>query len=258
MKRTSKVSKVKKMSRQTYPTKKALKERRFRQREADRKQFEKPLRKFIEHKYVDIYEEYNQLYQTMVRNHPGVKNLLETSTFKDAIGQTTRNAICQTVPTDILSTALKETFGQNMFEQTEVVNAASDEPRSPEEINSQNDDQNQQDQAVSDEIDKDDEPRSPEEINSQNDDQNQQDQAVSDEIAENEALEAERALIDLRNEADSIIEELVQNEFIRDILDPQPEDEGIELNTFDDMMFDAIEDFDFELEVEQPDEGYDW
>ena len=247
---------------------------------------------------MNIYEEYNQLYQTMVRNHPGVRNLIETNTFRDAIGQTTRNAICQTVPTDILSTALKETFGQNMFEQMEVVNttveadaqnqqdqAASDkddEPRAPEEINSQSDDQNQQDQAASDKddeprapeginsqsddqnqqdqavSDKDDEPRAPEGINSQSDDQNQQDQAVSDGIAQNEARQAESALVDLRNEADSIIEELVQNEFVRDILDSEPEDEGIELNTFDDMMFDAIEDFDFELEVEQPDEGYDW
>ena len=87
------MSKVKKMSRQTCPSKKALKERRFRQREGERKQFEKPLRKFIEYKYTNIYEEYTQLYEAMVRNHPGVRNLTETRTFKDAV--------CQATPSDI-------------------------------------------------------------------------------------------------------------------------------------------------------------
>ena len=237
MKRTSK---VKKMSRQTYPTKKALKERRFRQREADRKQFEKPLRKFIEYKYTNIYEEYTQLYEAMVRNHPGVRNLTETRTFKDAV--------CQATPSDILSTVIRETFGQNMIEQDEVVNT-------PAEVN----DQIQQDQTASDKDD-DDEPRSPEETSEQIDDQIQQDQVASDrdEIVRNEVSEAESTLIALQNEADSIIEEMIQNEFIRDILELEPEDEGIEVNTFDDIMFDAVEDFDYELEVEQYDEGYDW
>ena len=204
----------------------------------------------------------------MVRNHPGVRNLTETRTFKDAV--------CQATPSDILSTVIRETFGQNMIEQDEVVNTPAevndqiqqdqtasdkdddDEPRSPEETSEQIDDQIQQDQTASDKDD--DEPRSPEETSEQIDDQIQQDQVASDrdEIVRNEVSEAESALIALQNEADSIIEEMIQNEFIRDILKSEPEDEGIEMNTFDDIMFDAVEDFDYELEVEQYDEGYDW
>ena len=51
-------------------SKKAVKERRFRQKEQERKHFEGPMRKFIQEKYPLIYDEYKAFYQALTRNHP--------------------------------------------------------------------------------------------------------------------------------------------------------------------------------------------
>ena len=86
-------------------SKKALKERNFRRREKDRKRFEKPLRVFLEHKYKSIYEEYEQLFNLMVNNHPNKLNLVNTKTFKNWLKANEGN------PKDILSVAVAEMLG---------------------------------------------------------------------------------------------------------------------------------------------------
>ena len=53
----------------------------------------------------------------------------------------------------------------------------------------------------------------------------------------------------LNNEADDIINELVQDEAVRNMFQQSAEDEGIGLNVFDEIEFD-IEPFDFDVEVE--------
>ena len=52
---------------------------------------------------------------------------------------------------------------------------------------------------------------------------------------------------------DEIMAELMEDDEFRHVLDPEPEDEGIEMCLFDDIVFD-IEPFNFDLEVED----YDW
>ena len=105
------------MSRQVSQTSKAIKERRFRKREKERKRFEGPLRKFIEHKYNSIFQEYTELYNLMVINHPNTRNLTKTTTFRNWL-----NTLHQ-VPSDILTTVIRETFGEHYSEQDEASNA---------------------------------------------------------------------------------------------------------------------------------------
>ena len=74
---------------QTVMSNKAVKERRFRQREKQRKRFESPMRKFIEVKYPNIFQEYTELYNTLNRNHPDVT---------EEVGQAGRKASWVPVP----------------------------------------------------------------------------------------------------------------------------------------------------------------
>ena len=225
MKRTSKVSKVKKkeMSRQLNPTNKALKERRFRQREKERKRFEGPMRKFLEYKYPNVFQEYTELYNVMERNHPDVRNLTKTRTFKNWVN--TQNEVS---PTDILSTVIRETLGQDYHEEDEAASVQIEqvEVKLNDEANGEASDQ-ENDQAN-------------DEVNSEaNDEANGE---ASDQIDG-----------EFQDEVEDIIQHLMQDEAIRNILGTEPEDEGIEITPDDDIVFD-IEPFDFDLEVEQ----YDW
>ena len=57
----------------------------------------------------------------------------------------------------------------------------------------------------------------------------------------------------ISQQIDNIVNELLQEEVLRDIFhQPEPVDEGIELNIYDEIQGD-IEPFDFEIEVEQTD-----
>ena len=58
---------------------------------------------------------------------------------------------------------------------------------------------------------------------------------------------------DLRQQIDAIVSELIQDEGMREIFEqPEQDDEGIELNIFDEIEHDIIS-FDFQVEVEQCD-----
>ena len=74
----------------------------------------KPLRVFLEHKYKTIYEEYEQLFNLMVTNHPNKRNLVSTKTFKNWLQANPKAS-------DILSVAVAETLGE-IDEQHGVAN----------------------------------------------------------------------------------------------------------------------------------------
>ena len=196
------------MSRQLSQTRKAINERRSRRRNNERKRFEEPLRKFIEHKYNNIFEEYTELYTLMVSNHPNKRNLTKTKTFKDWM-----NSIPEALPSDILSTTIRETFGEDVNYNP-----------------------------VSETIDQ----------STEADVESQLDNGEADEADNTEGDEADNAEVDVENEVDDIMNELIENEAIRNILNTETEDEGIEISVFDEIEFD-IEPFDFSLEVEEYD-----
>ena len=233
-KRASKSLSVKslKMSRQLSQTSKAVRERRSRERDKERKRFEGTLRKFIEHKYGNIFEEYTELYNLMVSIHLNTRNLTKTTTFRDWM-----KSVHEASSSDILTTAIRETLGEdvNYIEGDEAANdQVVAENEADEAANVQVDVENEADEAANVEVDV----------------ENEADEAANVEVdVENEADEAANAQVDVQNQADDIINELIEDEAIRDILNAETEDEGIEISLFDDIAFD-IEPFDFDLEVE--------
>ena len=236
------------MSRQVNPSTKAIKERKFRKREKERKHFEGPLRHFIEHKYRNIFQEYVELYDLMVANHPGKRNLVKTKTFRDWM----RTNKASPLTSDILSTVIRETFGQNNMEGDETANtenegdeAVNTESEGNEAVNTEN----EGDEAVNTENEGD------EAVNTES----EGDEAVNTESEGDEAVSTENkgvaanVLVDIEGQVDVIMNEIMQDEELRNLLNSEPEDEGIEITPDDDIVFD-IEPFDFELEVEQ----YEW
>ena len=214
------------MSRQVNPSAKAIKERKFREREKTRKHFEGPLRHFIEYKYRNIFEEYVQLYELMVANHPGKRNLVKTKTFSDWM----RTNKASPSTTDILSTAIRETFGQNYIEGDEAVNPESE---GNEAVN----------------------PESGEVVNPES----EGGEAVNPESKGGKVVNPEsegvdpNVLVNVERQVDAIMNEIIQDEEWRNLLNAGNEDEGIEITPDDDIVFD-IDPFDFALEVEL----YDW
>ena len=221
MKKKLQSAKSLKMSRQANPSAKAIKERNFRKREKTRKHFEGPLRRFIEYKYRNIFEEYVQLYNIMVANHPGKRNLVKTKTFRDWMMANKESPPA----TDILSTDIRETFGQNYIEGDEAVNP-----------------QGEDDEAVNPQGDGD------EAVNPQGDG----DEAVNPQSEDDEGVDP-NVLAYIEGQVDAVMNEIIQDEEWRNLLNSEIEDEGIEITPDDDIIFD-IEPFDFELEVEQ----YQW
>ena len=226
------------MSRQVKPSAKAIKERKFREREKARKHFEGPLRHFIEYKYRNIFEEYAQLYELMVANHPGKRNLVKTKTFRDWM----RTSKTSPSTTDILSTAIRETFGQGYIEGNEAVNPGS---KGDEAVNPGS----EGDEVVNPESEGD------EAVNPES----EGDEAVNPESEGDEAVSPEgegvdpNVLINIEGQVDAIMNEIIQDEEWRNLLNAEIEDEGIEITPDDDIVFD-IDPFDFALEVE----FYDW
>ena len=223
------------MSRQVNPSSKAIKERKFRKREKERKHFEGPLRQFIEHKYKNIFKEYVELYDLMVANHPGKRNLTRTKTFRDWMRAN------EASPSDILSTVIRETFGQDYMEAVNTENEGDEAVNTENEGDEAVSTENEGDEAVNIENEGD------EAANIKNEGD---DEAVN---TENEGDQAANVLDDIEGQVDGIMNELMQDEEFRNLLNPEPEDEGIEMTLFDDIVFD-IEPFDFDVEVE----GYDW
>ena len=105
-------------------SKKATRERQFRQKELQRKHFNVPMRRFLEEKYPKIFGEYQQLYDLLNRSHPYTRDLTKTYTFK-----TWLRSIEQQSTTDILSSVIKETLneGETSGSSSEIDETGSDQ-----------------------------------------------------------------------------------------------------------------------------------
>ena len=240
--------KSKKMAHQLSQSSKAIKERRFRQRELERKRFDQPLRKFIQHKYSTIYDEYTALYNVMVRNHPGKRDLSKTTTFKAWVTPTYELS-------DILSTAIRETIDvnyNNVDKENEVGQSAESEDHTENEVVHAENEAGQTAEVGNEAVIED---EAENEVHTENEVVDAENEAGQTDEVGNEVViedEAENE-VHTENEVDAIINELMQDEAIRNVLDSETEDEGIGINLFDEIAFD-IEPFDYELEVE----GVDW
>ena len=218
---------------------KAIKERKYRRRENDRKRFEKPLRVFLEHKYETIYQEYTQLYDLMITNHPDKRNLINTKTFKEWMQANDAN------PKDILSVAVSETLGEYVpSEQPDVASEQPDvaESEQPDIVASEQPDvaESEQPDVVASE--------QPDVAESEQPDleSEQSVQGLESYVASFESVGAN----DIDRQIDQIIDELMQEEELRDVLEREnDDDEGIEISVWDEIALD-IEEFDYELEVD--------
>ena len=220
-------------------SKKAIKERKYRKRENDRKHFEKPLRAFIEHKYQTIFEEYQQLYDLMVTNHPHKRNLINTKTFKEWIRTNEGNP----KTSDILSVAITETLGECVTgEQSDVASLESEQSvaslESEQSVASLESEQSvaslESEQSVA---------------------SLESEQSVASLESEQFVASLESGgvpandIADIERQIDQIVNELMLEGEVRDALESENEDEGIGINVLDEIAFD-IEPFDYELEVD--------
>ena len=246
------------MKEQAIMASKAVKERRFRQKEQERKRFDIPMRVFLEQKYPKIYQEYRDLYDTVNRIHPDVRDLTKTCTFKAWLHSLNHHST-----TDILTHVVKETLNH---EETSISSTEENEIHSLQNL----DHSFQTDREV---------PQIAEEselVNPQNLDQSFEPLTQTPEAAEqlvkviaspsqratDEPNEAAAVIVNINDlvgimanvedSVDQIMNELDQDPVVRDILN-EPPDEGIEINPLDDIEYD-IEPFDFNVEVE----NYEW
>ena len=202
----------------------AISEREKRAAKSNERQFNNPLRVFIEHKYPAIFSEYTELYYLMKQNHPKRKNLLKTPTFKEWKGQNSTHVIPAVIPQseDILARAVRETINSEELpvqQEQQQIDDILDEMPVRETINS-------------------------EELPAQQEQQGPQDIRLPGEGQQ-------QGPQDIRQQIDDILDEMALDEDLADLLqEPNPvEDEGIGLNLLDKIYYD-IEPFDFELEVE--------
>ena len=62
---------------------KITRERELRRQKSTSRQFNEPLRIFVETKYNDIFQEYNELYNRMLEDESAKKDLTKTTVFKE-------------------------------------------------------------------------------------------------------------------------------------------------------------------------------
>ena len=159
----------------------------------------------------------------MITNHPDKRNLINTKTFKEWMQANDAN------PKDILSVAVSETLGEYVpSEQPDVASEQPDvgESEQPDVVASE-----QPDVAESEQPDLESE---------------QSVQGLGSYVASFESVGAN----DIDRQIDQIIDELMQEEELRDVLEREnDDDEGIEISVWDEIALD-IEEFDYELEVD--------
>ena len=228
-------------------SKKAIKERNFRKRENERKRFEKPLRVFLQHKYKTIYEEYQQLHGLMVTNHPNKRNLVNTKTFKDWKRANEGNPKAL----DILSVAVTETSGEYVTgEQPDVASLENEQSVASEQPNVAS---LESEQSVASEQ------RDVASLENEQSVASEQPNVASLESKQPDVAslggEGANDIVDIERQIDQIVNELIQEEELRGVLEMEndDDDEGIEISVWDELAMD-IEPFDYELEVE----GVDW
>ena len=222
-------------------TKKAVKERRFRQKEQERKHFEGPMRAFIQEKYPLIYDEYVAFYQALCQDHLETRDLTKTWV----------SSLKHQQPSNILATALRQALGQ------EEVPPSDGQQSDNESTDQQSDDESTGQQSTNNEN-----------VASNPPGQDIQYVTITDRERELETGEAANVVLSINelanlmenveSQVDGIMEELARDEALANILNrpvDEPVDEGIQLDPLDDIDLDLdVEPFDFNLEVE----SYDW
>ena len=226
-------------------TKKAVKERRFRKREQERKHFEGPMRAFIQEKYSLIYEEYKAFYQVLCQNHPETRDLTKTCTFKTWV-----SSLKHQQPSNILATALRQALGQ------EEVPPSDGQQSNDQSTDQQSDDESTGQQSTNNEN-----------VASNPPGQDIQYVTITNRERELETGEATNVILSINElanlmenveaQVDGIMEELARDEALANVLNrpvDEPVDEGIQLDPLDDIDLDLdVEPFDFSLEVESCD-----
>ena len=234
-------------------TKKAVKERKFRRKEQERKHFDAPMRSFIQHKYPLIFDEYKAFYQSLCKDHPEARDITKTCTYKAWVSSLNRQE-----PSTIVAVALRQALNQEE-------NPASD---------GQNDSTGQQNSDESDQST--DHISDDESANQENyDDQNRMPKSpgqnitftITDNERESETGEVVNVVVDINElagmmetvhaQVDGIMKELGRDEALANILNRPVDDvdEGIQLEPLDDIDIDLeVQPFDFDLEVDR----YEW
>ena len=264
-------------------SRKAKYSRKWRADTAQQKRFDKPLREFVKIGYNAIYVKYIDLYEEMNANHPQTRNLTKTSTFQRWLRQQQTKTNQVAVQTEPLS---NEPLSNEPLPNEPLSNEPlSNEPLSNEPLpneplsNEPLSNEPLPNEPLSNEA-LPNEPLSNEPLpNEPLSNEPLPNEPLPNEPLPNEPLPNEplpnlitQALesaipegIDFDFDiANQLLEELEQDEAIRNILDPtvddilgaqvgvvedQNEDEGIEINYAEEILMD-IEPFDFRLEVE--------
>ena len=192
----------------------SIRDRELRKQRATDRRFNDPLKLFIQHKFPEIFNEYNKLYKSMDDENPGRKNLTTSETFKEWL---TANPLKETATTTTTQANLSTLqtppprqllMPQLVLEPVDIQSKVHSEDEQSTDILTQ---------AIRETME------APQETRPQ-------------EIAD----------------VDSIIDELLQEQALQDMLERADvnTDEGIELlNTYDEVEMD-IELFDYILEVE--------
>ena len=210
--------------RQANPSVKAKQSRIYRTNQRVQKRFEAPLREFIEVKYKEIFEEYVELYNRMDAENPKKIDLKKTEIFKQW------KRLNQHFHSDILTTAIRETIGQDHNKAAET-EAAETEAAENDQTESVESDQSETESVESD----------------QSETESVESEATESEAAEPQVPENEvnQGLL-AAQQVDDLVNQMILDDELRALLNTEPEDdEGIELNIDDEI---DIQPFDFNLE----------
>ena len=203
-------------TRHANPSDKAKQSRIYRKNRKNEKRFEAPLKEFIEIKYKNIFEEYNELFNRMDAENPNKIDLRKTEMFKQWKAENKKEA--NTV--DVLSLAIKETIeaSENNIENSNNENNVDCENETTAGNQWASDNENET-------------------------------TASEDEASEGNYWGQDEGMLAAQR-VDELVNQMIMDDEIRQILNTEPEkDEGIELNIEEELELD-IEDFDYRLEVE--------
>ena len=203
---------------------KIVREREVRRRKSKSRQFDEPLRIFIQTKYKDIFQEYNDLYTRMLEDCSAKKDLTKSKTFKEWLKV---NGGAVQIP-------------RGGRERRLAVSSAADSLQDHGRVQDDEPEQISCEQLA--------------ESNDESDDELEQASTVLGEtlrdILDQEVVDMTSSDFDLNVEiVAEILNELQEDRDLRDVLEGGNEDEGIGLNYFDDVEM-GIQPFNYTLEVE--------
>ena len=207
---------------------KITRERELRRQKSTSRQFNEPLRIFVETKCNDIFQEYNELYNRMLEDESAKKDLTKTTVFKEWLNanggtvQLSKGSRKKKLP---ISSATPESPHVVTGDQTSAL-SSQDHGRVQDEASEQDDESEQASTVLT--------------------------QALRD-ILDQEVVDMSSADFNLNVEmVAEIFDELQEDRDLRDVLEGANEDEGIGLNYFDEVEMDS-QPFNYTLEVETND-----